>query len=303
MKWALVLSGGGARGLAYIGMLKAFKELKYPQPDYIVGCSMGAIIGGLYASGMTIEEMEDFFSKDFDPGDYIDVFKHNFKSQWMSKVLKIGTGLSNLLHKKGIDSGENTHRLFKKLFCYQKFENLNIPFACNATELCSGEEYVFESGFLSDAVRASSSYPICFAPFELDNKVFVDGCVKNNTPIWIAKRKGYKNILAVTLGTFQKKTKAEFESIASVILRSLDVAASTIDPKKDSIPTHILDLDSKTPSYDFSLPENQLKFGYEITMSNKDILDKFFKSGIAGYINRFKLKRKTKELLKNERIF
>jgi len=63
MKWALVLSGGGAKGLAYIGMFKALEELEYPLPDCIVGCSMGAIIGGLYASGMTVDEMISFFQK------------------------------------------------------------------------------------------------------------------------------------------------------------------------------------------------------------------------------------------------
>ncbi len=303
MKWALVLSGGGARGLAYIGMLKAFRELKYPEPNFIAGCSMGAIIGGLYATGTRIEEMEFFFSKNFKLGDYIDVFKYDFKSQWISKILKIGTGLNNLFHKKGIDSGENSYILFKRLFCYQRFENLRIPFACNATELCSGEEVLFESGFLFDAVRASSSYPICFAPFELNGKVFVDGCIKNNTPIWIAKKKGFKNVLAVTLGTFKEKNNNEFESIMSVLLRSMEVAASSINPKEESIPTHILDIDTETESYDFSDPERQIRQGYEITMQNKETLDDFFKPGITGLINRIKLKKKTKEILKNERIF
>ncbi|WP_206183432.1 patatin-like phospholipase family protein [Treponema pedis] len=106
MKWALVLSGGGARGIAYVGMLKAFNELNYPQPNCIVGCSMGAVIGGLYASGMTVNEMISFFSNGFNLSDYVEVSKFSLGHTKISKILQLGAGLNNLINKQGIDSGE-----------------------------------------------------------------------------------------------------------------------------------------------------------------------------------------------------
>ncbi len=303
MEWALVLSGGGAKGLAYVGMFKAFKELGYPEPDFIAGCSMGAIIGGLYASGMKIKDMENFFNSDFEVGDYIEVFHNKFGHTRISKVVQISTGLNNLYKEKGIDSGEQTLNLFKKLFCYQKFENLKIPFACNATELCEGKEVLIDSGFLAHAARASSSYPICFAPFELNGKVYVDGCVKNNTPVWIAKEKGYKNIMAVTLGAFENINEEEVDSVFSVVLRSMEVAASQNPPNEKNIPSHLLNIDTETPSYDFSNPQAVIKKGYDAVMANKKDLDVFFKSGFAGSMGRRKLRKKVIKRLNNERIF
>ncbi len=303
MKWSLVLSGGGAKGLAYIGMLKAFEELKFPKPDFIAGCSMGAIIGGLYASGMEVEEMEAFFSTDFEVGDYIEVFNTKLGHTRFSKIFQIGAGLNNLYKEKGIDSGEQTHTLLKKLFCYQKFENLKIPFACNATELCEGNEVLIDTGFLADAVRASSSYPICFAPFEFNEKVYVDGCVKNNTPVWIAKERGYKNILAVTLGNFQEQDENDLDSVFAIVLRSMETAASQNPIAEKNIPSHLLNIDTENASYDFSNPQAVIEKGYRVVMDNKKNLELFFKPGFSGKIARYRLRKEAKEKINNERIF
>ena len=301
MKWALVLSGGGAKGLAYIGMLKAFRELNYPQPDCIVGCSMGAIIGGLYASGMTVDEMTAFFSNGFHLGNYIDIHKFSFGQTKISKILQLGAGLNNLIHGQGVDSGEKSHMLFKKLSCYQTFEQTHIPFYCNAVDLYEGKEFVFESGFLADAMRASSSYPGFFRPYLYNGKLFVDGCVKHNTPVWIAKKKGFKNVLAVTLGTF--KTETEFDSVLSILIRCLDVAVNVNKFIRQDVPTYVLDLNPNKASYDFSDPSYLIQLGYSITIKKQRELNSFFKKGISGNVVRRLMAKRTVDRLKHERIF
>lgn len=303
MKWALVLSGGGARGITYVGMLKAFEELQFPQPDCIVGCSMGAIIGGLYASGMTVDEMRAFFLNNFNLNNYIDISNFHLGHSKIAKILQFGAGLNNLLTGQGVDSGEKSYTLFKKLSCYQTFEQTRIPFYCNAVDLCEGKEFILESGFLANAMRASSSYPGFFKPYRYNGKLCVDGCVRHNTPVWIAKEKGYKNILAVTLGTFKIKTETELDSTLSVLIRCLDVAVSGTQSVTNDSPTYILDLDSSRASYDFSDPAYLIQLGYSITMKYAEDLHAFFKRGISGYINRRKLAKETMARLKYERIF
>ncbi|UTC66229.1 MULTISPECIES: patatin-like phospholipase family protein [unclassified Treponema] len=303
MKWALVLSGGGAKGLAYIGMFKALEELKYPLPDCIVGCSMGAIIGGLYASGMTVDEMISFFSNDFELTDYLDVSHLGFGLTKLTKILQIGAGLNNLISHQGADSGEKSLTLFKKLSCYQTFDQLRIPFYCNATDLCEGDEVVFDKGFLADAMRASYSYPGFFAPFNHDGKLFVDGCVKNNTPVWIAKEKGFKNILAVTLGAFKTINSSDIDSSISVLTRCMEVASIKPDYRTCNTPTHILNIDTDTGSYDFSDPLYQIQMGYSVTMNHRKELLEFFQKGFFGFLNRRRMAKMTSKRLKSEKVF
>ena len=304
MKWALVLSGGGAKGLAYIGMFKALEELNCPLPDCIVGCSMGAIIGGLYASGMTVDEMISFFSKGFDLTDYLDVSHLGFGLTKLTKLLQIGARLNNLISHQGADSGERSLTLFKKLSCYQTFDQLKIPFYCNATDLCEGNEVVFDKGLLADAMRASYSYPGFFAPFNYNGKLFVDGCVKNNTPVWIAKEKGFKNILAVTLGTFKAINNDDIDSSIAILTRCLEVASIRSDYRVCNTPTHILDIDmKKTAAYDFSDPLYPIQHGYAVTMNNRENLLDFFQDGISGFLYRRKMTKKVIRRLKNEKVF
>lgn len=303
MEWALVLSGGGAKGLAYIGMFKALEELGYPLPNCIVGCSMGAIIGGLYASGMTIDEMTSFFSKGFNLTDYLDVSHLGFGQTKLTKILQIGASLNNLISHQGADSGEKSLTLFKKLSCYQTFDKLKIPFYCNATDLCEGNEVVFEEGFLAHAMRASSSYPGFFAPFKHNGQIFVDGCLKNNTPVWIAREKGFKNILAVTLGTFKTIDDSDIDSSIAVLTRCMEVAAIRGNYCLKNTPTHILDINMSTAAHDFSDPLYQIQQGYAITMNNRKNLLEFFQDGLSGFLCRRKMTKEVIRRLKDEKVF
>ena len=118
-----MLSGGGAAGLAYIGFFKALEELNLPKPDCIVGCSMGAIIGGLYASGKPVEEMEAIFEESFDVNRYvggvhIPLFKHT-----LNQIIHYGTLITRMLSGTGADSGEKAHKFFLELSDCKSFDD------------------------------------------------------------------------------------------------------------------------------------------------------------------------------------
>ena len=295
MKWALVLSGGGAAGLAYIGFLKALEELDFPKPDCIVGCSMGAIIGGLYASGKPVREMEAVFEESFDVNRYvgggvhIPLFKHAF-----NQIIQYGTLITRMLSGTGADSGEKTHKFFLELSGCKSFDDCTIPFFCNALDLCSGKEVVLHSGLLADAMRASSSYPGLFIPVKQNHEMLIDACVMDNTPVWIAREQGYKNILALTFGAFEPVTASELDTSVAVLMRTLACTTAHIALQPNEYPTAFINLTSARSSRDFSDPKKQIAFGYQKTMDNKDLLQTFFAEGIKGRIQRALLTRRTK---------
>jgi len=295
MKWALVLSGGGAAGLAYIGFLKALEELDFPKPDCIVGCSMGAIIGGLYASGKPVREMEAVFEESFDVNRYvgggvhIPLFKHAF-----NQIIQYGTLITRMLSGTGADSGEKTHKFFLELSGCKSFDDCTIPFFCNALDLCSGKEVVLHSGLLADAMRASSSYPGLFIPVKQNHEMLIDACVMDNTPVWIAREQGYKNIFALTFGAFEPVTASELDTSVAVLMRTLACTTAHIALQPNEYPTAFINLTSARSSRDFSDPKKQITFGYQKTMDNKDLLQTFFAEGIKGRIQRALLTRRTK---------
>lgn len=131
MKWALVLSGGGALGLAYIGFFKALEELGYLKPDCIVGCSAGSIAGALYALGMPVQQMEAVFSHSFDVNRYvgngyemhIPILKDIFRN-----LIQYGTLLTHMITGNGADSGDKVYKLFMELTGCKSFDDCTRPF-------------------------------------------------------------------------------------------------------------------------------------------------------------------------------
>ncbi|PIE99057.1 MAG: hypothetical protein CR988_00635 [Treponema sp.] len=296
MKWALVLSGGGAKGIAYIGMLRAFEELQFPKPNLIVGCSMGAIVGGLYASGTLVPELENFMGKDFDVTKYIAGGKM-INLNGLNKLLQIRTVLKNLFSSPGLDDGEEALMLFSRLSNYHSFEHLDIPFACNALDLHTGEEVIIESGTLASAFRATSSYPAFFAPFVNGEHLYIDGSMAHNTPVWIARKKGFKNILAVTLSDFKNsENHDDYKNTLSVVMRTLDCIFAKHELREKDYPSAWLKLQNNRASFDFTAIHRQVEFGYEETIKQKDYLSKFFETGLKGVLNRKLLEIETKKI-------
>lgn len=204
-KVGLVLSGGGAKGFAHIGILKEIDKAGL-QIDYIAGTSMGAIIGAFYAAGYTGNQIEDIV-KEIDFSDLLrDKLPRNttpfFEKEYGEKtkitlpVTENGIGLP-----KGVSKGQNILNLFYELLDSTEeisdFSKLQIPFFCIATDVENGGEIILEKGSLPMALRASGSFPTLLNPIEIDEKLLVDGGIANNFPVSIMKAKGVDIIIGV----------------------------------------------------------------------------------------------------------
>lgn len=204
-KVGLVLSGGGAKGFAHIAVLKEIDKAGV-QIDYIAGTSMGAIIGGLYASGYSANQIEkiiletDFETllRDILPRNAASFFEKEFEEK-TSITLPVTKGKIGL--PRAISKGQNVTNLLLELFDASEeitdFSKLPIPFFCIATDVETGGEVVIEKGSLPMALRASGSFPTLLNPVVLDGKLLVDGGVANNFPIDLMKAKGIDIVIGV----------------------------------------------------------------------------------------------------------
>ncbi len=205
LKVGLVLSGGGAKGFAHIGVLKVLEKAGV-RIDYIGGTSMGAIIGALYASGYSADELDSIVhSHDFNilmqdivPRRAKSIYQKEFTEKY-ALSLPIYKGSVQL--PTALSKGQNVFNLLLQLtenvHTVRNFSNLPIPFFCVATDLENGKQKILESGFLPEAVRASGSFPTLLDPVKIDDKILVDGGVVNNFPVDIMKQKGVDVIIGV----------------------------------------------------------------------------------------------------------
>jgi len=204
-KIGLVLSGGGAKGLAHIGVLKAIEEAGV-QIDYIGGTSMGAIVGGLYASGYNAAQLDSIFkASDFDQllKDYIPRSSKNFyeKENDEKYALTLPFDHWKLGLPHSYSKGLNIYALLTKLLHKDRhvrdFNALQIPFLCIATDIETGTQVVLDHGYLAQAIMASATFPSLFSPLVIDGKLLIDGGVVNNYPIDEVKKLGADIIIGV----------------------------------------------------------------------------------------------------------
>ncbi len=210
-KIGLVLSGGGARGAAHIGVLKVLEDLNVPI-DYIAGTSMGSIVGGLYAAGMPLAEIESIVtSMDWD-GMLTDSPPRNERTfrRKQDDVLylvksKPGFKDGKLQFPSGLIQGQNIDLFFRsitlQLAGIHSFDDLSIPFHCVATDISTGNAVVLDSGDLALSMRASMSVPAIFAPVEINGSLLVDGGLSNNLPVDVVRGMGAEIVIAVDIST------------------------------------------------------------------------------------------------------
>ena len=209
-KVAVVLGGGGAKGVAHIGVLRVLEEAGIPI-DIVTGTSMGAIVGGLYAIGYTPDEIQDMVEAQ-DWGMLLsDKVKRNsqfFPEKENSEryILSLPFGVAKKDRMiEGMIKGRNIQNLFSNLTIgYHDsvdFNRFNIPFACVAVDMVSGKDHVFRNGSLPLAMRASMAIPFVFAPVRLDSMVLIDGGLNNNYPADVALDMGADIIIGVDLAT------------------------------------------------------------------------------------------------------
>jgi len=217
------LSGGGARGAAHVGVLKVLAELNIPI-DYIAGTSMGAIVGGLYASGVPLNELENLISRTDWEGiltDKIPRQRENYRGK--SDRRNYLTSLELDFHKgislpKGLISGKRIDLLLRSmtLNAPEYFDDFPIPYRAVATDITSGEMVVLSRGDLAQAMRASMAIPGAFAPVEIDGRLLVDGGVAQNLPIEVVKHMGADVVIAVNIGTPLSK-REDLQSFLSIV--------------------------------------------------------------------------------------
>jgi NTE family protein len=285
LKWALVLSGGGAKGFVHIGILNAFSALGFPPPSLVVGTSMGAIVGGLYACGMESVELTDFVLNGFNLKNYLDGFAYKFDGP-LGKVVQTGQILGNLATRPGMDSGQRLLELLEKLTRGKTFEETRIPFRCNAVDIAEGREVVFSSGSVARAIRASMSFPLFFEPLREGERLLVDGGLANNLPVYIAREAGHKRILAVDVGGFKSRSCASLRTGPEVLFRVFDVTLHILKhtEKKAALTIHAGG-NTATP-FSFSRAAALIQYGEGLVREQKRAIGTFFDTGPGGFIAR-----------------
>lgn len=228
-KVGLVLSGGGAKGIAHIGILKELEKAGV-QIDYIGGTSMGAIVGGLYASGYTAEQIEEAVLRT----DFMNLLQDKvprrekpfFSKEYGEKyAISLPIKKGNLGLPLGLSKGQNVLNFLTELLApvdeITDFSKLPIPFYCIGTNIETGEEEVLESGSLPLALRASAAFPSLLNPVDIDGKLLIDGGVVNNFPVDVMKKKGVDIVIGVSVqGELIKRE--ELVSIASLLLQIIN---------------------------------------------------------------------------------
>lgn len=205
LKVGVVLSGGGAKGLAHVGVLKAIEEAGI-RVDYIGGTSMGAIVGGLYASGYSANQLDSIFNVvDFNTliQDNIPRSAKTFYEKDESEKYAVTLPFDNFQigFPSGLSKGQNVYNLISKLTAHvgtiHDFDKLPIPFFCIATNVETGKMVVLDKGYLPRAITASGALPSLFSPVVIDDMMLVDGGVVNNYPIDEVRAKGMDIIIGV----------------------------------------------------------------------------------------------------------
>ncbi len=244
-KIALVLAGGGAKGAAHMGVLKALEEMHVPV-DIVIGTSMGAYVAGLYATGMSADEIESFiYSVDWNTGyrDRVNRSQRRVRDKEYEDryqlTTDLGVRLDGVYAPRGVVQGQNMLRILREtsgnLMPFQSFDDLVVPFRAVATDIIKLEPVVLDKGYLVDAMMASMSVPGALPPYEIDGRWLVDGGVTNNMPVDVARQMGADVVIAVDISTDYKSQEAftNFLTVADqlsnyLVRRSTELQAKTL---------------------------------------------------------------------------
>ena len=284
-KVAVVLAGGGAKGAAHIGVLKALEEMRVPV-DMVTGTSMGAFVGGLYAIGMSADEIESFLTTiDWNNGyrDRVDRSQRRVRDKEYEDRYQLTTdiGFSGGEFKgtRGVVQGQGMLRILREttgnLSEFQSFNDLAIPYRSVATDIIELKPVVIEQGYLVDAMMASMSVPGALPPYRLDGRLLVDGGVTNNMPVDVARDLGADVVIAVDISTDYKQEE-DFTDLFTVADQLSNYLVRSTTSRQAETLTE-LDLllrpdvgDMETTEFD-RMPEAYQE-GYQITMAQREKL-------------------------------
>jgi NTE family protein len=272
----LVLSGGGARGLAHVGVLQALEELRIPV-DAIAGTSMGAVVGGLYASGMTAGEIDELM-RSFDwsaafrdrPARNTLNFRRKQDDREFLVRFPLGIQGASLRVPRGLIQGQRLTQTLRietmPVAAVEDFDELPTPFRAVAADLETGERVVLERGDLTAAMRASMSAPGVFSPAQRDGRLLVDGGLVENLPIDTARAMGVDVLIVVDV-SFPLYLRDELTSPLEVTNQAFAILirGRTLEQRQKLSPADIV-LDpalGRFPSADFSRVPQALRAGEE----------------------------------------
>jgi len=235
----LVLSGGGAKGLAHIGIIRVLEENNIPI-DYIAGTSIGAIVGGLYAAGYTPDQMEELFKSEnfyfWSTGTIQKEYRYYFKQEepdpsWLKLRIAKKEDIVKLLPPTNVIPEEQMDFAFLELVastnaaCNYNFDSLMVPFFCIATDVNNGKSVLLREGNLGEAVQASMTVPLYFKPIEIDGRLLFDGGIVNNFPHDILKDL-YQPDIIIGHKVTQDKRNAEADDVmlqlSNLVMRPTD---------------------------------------------------------------------------------
>jgi NTE family protein len=277
----LALSGGGALGLAHIGVLRYFEERRIPV-DRIAGTSMGGLLGGLYATGLTAQDLERIVREaDWDDllrttprfEDRIVTEKQDWNRVTGPYAIPLGGGFSL---PAGINSGQSLVGLLSsKTAAYwdvQSFDELPIPFRCVATDLISGNAFIFREGRLPLALRSTMAIPGVFAPVEWQGRILVDGGLVNNLPTDVVKDMGADVVIGVTMRT-DRPDPEDLRTLPGVVSQTVDIAVTQNEIRRIPLADiHLVVQLGNRKGMDFSDPLSIIEMGYRAAAQNQTML-------------------------------
>ncbi|MCG8305982.1 MAG: patatin-like phospholipase family protein [Cytophagales bacterium] len=301
-KIGLVLSGGGAKGLAHVGVIRAMEKAGLT-PDYVTGTSMGSIVGGLYSIGYTADEIEHMAATvDWDvilsnkiPLNEITFEEKAYYGRYIAELpvdgIKVGL-------PKGLIEGQQLSellaRLTRSVHDVEDFNNLPIPFACVAADIATGEPVVLNRGSLSESIRASMAIPTAFTPVEIDDRLLVDGGLVRNFPVEEVIDMGADIVIGVFVSN-DLHTKEEMDNLITVLTQSAFVT-SAFDSRKQK---ELVDIYIEPELKDFNagsfkqwqgIIEQGDKAGNEFYETFKNLADSIGRLGPLKEVGKFKKK-------------
>jgi len=265
-KLIYVLSAGGAKGLAHIGVLDIL-EKNGLKPDLIVGTSIGALIGGLYANGNNLKEIEETASK---------------INQWQKFFL-----FSSLPQKDGLIRGTKIENLIKKFIDEKKFTDLKIPFYAIATDLVSGEKVVLKSGLAFRAIRASIAVPGLFTPTVINGKILVDGGLLDPLPIDIAYKAKLKSPIVIASSVWSPLKRENFKKnfgVIAILRRSIKIMEDTIYKQSIKEAENLVLIKPKVENYgfwDYDKAKELISLGKEAAKEKLSVIKNLLKVSYA----------------------
>jgi NTE family protein len=280
----LVLSGGGARGGAHIGVLKALEELRVPV-DYVAGTSIGAVVGGFYVSGMTVADLEQLVESLEWETAFLNVTPRQLKS--FRRKRDDDSFLVN--QKPGLNDGEFElpiglvqgqvidmiiSRETLRASQVDNFDQLSIPFRAVAGDIVTGEPVVLRSGSLARAIRASMSIPAALSPIEIDGRLLVDGGIAMNLPVDVARDMGADVVIAVDISSdlLGRETLRSVLDITSQLTNMLTRNGTLQQRAKLTDDDFILDpqFAEDLTSMEFARMPETIQAGYDAVMQNRE---------------------------------